>query len=105
MKSMTGYGRGECAREGMKFTVELNSVNRKQNDILINLPRELIELEPRIRDEINTRVSRGRLNVVVACHLAPGKTAQQVEIDRSLAKAYVRAVHQLGKEMKLAEGL
>ena len=105
MKSMTGYGRGECARNGMKFTVELNSVNRKQNDISINLPRELIELEPRIRDEINTRVSRGRLNVVVAFHLGPSKTAQHVEIDRGLAKAYVRAAHQLGKEMKLVEGL
>jgi uncharacterized protein (TIGR00255 family) len=105
MKSMTGYGRGECARNGMKFTVELNSVNRKQNDISINLPRELVELEPRIRDEINARVSRGRLNVVVAYHLAPGKASQQVEIDRGLAKAYVRAVHALGKEMKLAEGL
>jgi uncharacterized protein (TIGR00255 family) len=104
MKSMTGYGRGECSRNGMKFTVELNSVNRKQNDIAINLPHELVELEPRIRDEINARVSRGRLNVVVAYHL--GSTAtQHVKIDRALAKAYVRAAHQLSKEMKLAEGL
>lgn len=105
MKSMTGYGRGECSRNGMKFTVELNSVNRKQNDISINLARELIELEPRIRDEINARVSRGRLNVVVACHLGPAMTKHRVEIDHSLARAYVRAVHRLGNEMKLAEGL
>ena len=58
MKSMTGYGRGECARDGMKFTVELNSVNRKQTDISINLPRELVELEPRIRDEIGQGARR-----------------------------------------------
>jgi hypothetical protein len=25
MKSMTGYGRGECDFDGVKFTVELNS--------------------------------------------------------------------------------
>jgi uncharacterized protein (TIGR00255 family) len=66
---------------------------------------ELIELEPRIRDEINTRVSRGRLNVVVAYHLGPAKTSQHVEIDRALARAYVRAARQLGKELKLADGL
>jgi len=105
MKSMTGYGRGECARKGMKFTVELNSVNRKQNDILINLPRELVELEPRIRDEINTRVSRGRLNVVVAYHVGASKTAQHIAVDRAVAREYVRVAQELGREMKLAEGL
>ena len=89
----------------MKFTVELNSVNRKQNDILINLPRELVELEPRIRDEINTRVSRGRLNVVVAYHVGASKTAQHIAVDRAVAREYVRVAQELGREMKLAEGL
>ena len=41
MRSMTGYGRGEVDHDGVKFSVELNSVNRKQSDIVINLPREL----------------------------------------------------------------
>lgn len=105
MRSMTGYGRGECSRNGMKFVVELNSVNRKQNDISVNLPRELVELEPRIRDEINMRISRGRLNVVVGCHLGPAKTKHRIDIDHHLALAYLRAAHQLSKETKLAEGL
>ena len=72
MRSMTGYGRGESSRNGGKFTVELNSVNRKQNDVLVSLPRELVELEPRVRDLINTEVSRGRLTVVVAHHAGNG---------------------------------
>ena len=54
MRSMTGYGRGEAARHGFKFTVELNSINRKLSDISINLAKELVELEPRIRDEIKS---------------------------------------------------
>ena len=41
MKSMTGYGRGDCARDGFKVTVELSSVNRKQTEISVNLPREM----------------------------------------------------------------
>src|SRR6188508_2508179 len=58
MKSMTGYGRGECAQDGFKITVELSSVNRKQTEISVNLPRELEVLEAQIRDEINRRVAR-----------------------------------------------
>ena len=41
MRSMTGYGRGEIDCNGIKFSVELNSVNRKQSDIVVNLPRDL----------------------------------------------------------------
>ena len=38
MKSMTGYGRGECAQDGFKVTVELSSVNRKQAEVSVTLP-------------------------------------------------------------------
>ena len=65
---MTGYGRGDADHGGTKFSVELNSVNRKQSDIVINLPRDLAALEPRIRQAINEKISRGRMNVLVALH-------------------------------------
>jgi len=98
---MTGYGRGECVKDGFKFTVELNSVNRKQSDIAINLPKELVELEPRIRDVINAELSRGRINVVVAYHRGASKDGDQVELDIALAKAYHRAIQKLQKQIKL----
>jgi len=100
MRSMTGYGRGECAKNGVKFTVELNSINRKQSDISVNLPKEFIELEPRIRDEINAHLSRGRINVVVAYHRAT-KGDGRVELDETLALAYLKAIQRLQKRTKL----
>jgi uncharacterized protein (TIGR00255 family) len=98
---MTGYGRGECVKDGFKFTVELNSVNRKQSDIMINLPKELVELEPRIRDVINSELSRGRIMVVVAYHRGASKAEEQIELDVALAKAYHRAIQKLQKQIKL----
>ena len=101
MRSMTGYGRGEAAKDGFKFTVELNSINRKQSDISINLAKELAELEPRIRDEINAHLSRGRVMVVVAFHRGGAKAEEQIELDMALAKAYHRAIQKVQKEMRL----
>jgi uncharacterized protein (TIGR00255 family) len=101
MRSMTGYGRGECAKNGLKFTVELNSINRKQSDIGINLPKELVELEPRIRDDINAHLSRGRINVVVAYHRSTAKAEESVELDVPLAKAYYHAIQKLQKQIKV----
>ena len=102
MRSMTGYGHGECARDGSKFTVELNSVNRKQADIAVNLPKELTELEPRIRDEINAVLARGKINVVVAYHRSGAKAAEQVTLDEGLARAYLSAIRKLQRQTKLA---
>ena len=98
MKSMTGYGRGQSVHDGAKFTVELNSVNRKQSDVVVNLPRELAELEPRVRDAINAEVTRGRLNVVIAFH-AGACAPQDLALDRGLAKSYLAAMRDLQKEL------
>src|SRR5215470_19839962 len=73
MKSMTGYGRGECSQNGFKITVELSSVNRKQSEIFVALPREMEMLEAQIRDVINRHISRGRLNVRVGLHAGASK--------------------------------
>jgi uncharacterized protein (TIGR00255 family) len=97
---MTGYGRGQAATNGVKISVEVNSVNRKQSDITVNLPRELAELEPRIRDAVNARVSRGRLNVSVNCTTA-ASAAGKLALDEPLARGYYRAMLDLQKELRL----
>jgi uncharacterized protein (TIGR00255 family) len=95
---MTGYGRGEADQNGTKFSVELNSVNRKQSDIVINLPRDLAELEPRIRQAINESISRGRTNVVVGYHSGPAAN-RQLALDTDLARSYYEAMRALQKEL------
>ena len=70
---MTGYGRGDCSQDGFKITVELSSVNRKQSEISVNLPREMELLEAQIRDLINRYIARGRLTVRVSLHAGAGK--------------------------------
>jgi uncharacterized protein (TIGR00255 family) len=95
---MTGYGRGEIDHGGAKFSVELNSVNRKQSDIVVNLPRDLSELEPRIRQAVNQKISRGRTNVVVSFHQGSNGT-RALALDTVLARSYADAMHALQKEL------
>ena len=102
MKSMTGYGWGECSRNGFKVTVELSSVNRKQSEISMNLPRELEVLEAQVRDEINGRVARGRVTARVSLHAVEGKEAARAHINKGLAKAYARELEKLAKDLKLS---
>jgi uncharacterized protein (TIGR00255 family) len=95
---MTGYGRGEVDHGGAKLSVELNSVNRKQSDIVVNLPRDLAELEPRIRQTINEKISRGRMNVLVTLQESTNE-ARKLALDTSLARSYHEAMLTLQKEL------
>jgi uncharacterized protein (TIGR00255 family) len=96
---MTGYGRGTATLEGRQIAVELSSVNRKQAEISLSLPRALLELEPRVRDEINAHISRGRLTVAVGLHAkGAGKSGA---INLAAAKEYRNQLKALRKALKL----
>ena len=100
MRSMTGYGRGESERSGAKISVEINSVNRRQSDIVINLPRDLSVLEPRVRQTVADRLTRGRTNVVVG--FAPDASApRKLGLDRALARSYHQDMRALQAELSV----
>jgi uncharacterized protein (TIGR00255 family) len=102
MKSMTGYGRGESAQDGLKVTVELSSVNRKQAEVSVAMPHELEMLEAPLREVIHRAVARGRVNVRVALHATDGKNSARKHIDVALAKAYAAELAKLAKLLKLS---
>jgi uncharacterized protein (TIGR00255 family) len=102
MKSMTGYGRGECSQDGFKVTAELGAVNRRQSEISVNLPRELEMLETQIRDVINREIARGRVTTRIGIHTANGRLSAQAHINLPLAKAYTTELGKLAKQLKLS---
>ncbi len=99
MRSMTGYGRGEVDHDGVKFSVELNSVNRKQSDIVLNLPREFAALDPRIRQAINEKLSRGRTTALISAQDG-ADGARKLALDTALARSYHEAMQVLQKELQ-----
>jgi uncharacterized protein (TIGR00255 family) len=101
MKSMTGYGRGDASQDGFKITVELSSVNRKQSEISVNLPREMEMLEAQMRDLINRYIARGRLTVRVGLHAGASKQSARMHLNVPLAKAYARELSRLSKQLGL----
>jgi len=98
---MTGYGRGDCSQDGFKITVELSSVNRKQSEISVTLPREMEMLEAQIRDLINRYIARGRLTVRVSLHAGESKLSARMHLNIPLAKAYAQELSRLAKQLRL----
>jgi uncharacterized protein (TIGR00255 family) len=105
MKSMTGYGRGEYTQEGYKITTEASSVNRRQSEINVYLPRELEALESRVRNEINKRVSRGRVTARVVLHASESALISHARVNAGLAKAYAKELKKLAGELKIPDAI
>jgi uncharacterized protein YicC (UPF0701 family) len=63
--SMTGFGRSQASLEGLDISVEINSVNRRNLEISISLPREWQALERDIQNLLRESFNRGKLHVTV----------------------------------------
>ncbi len=96
MHSMTGFGRASAATDTWHSTVEISAVNRKQAEVVVQAPRELSELEGRIRKTVLATVSRGRIQVSINLERAQG-TAATIQLDAALARAFHDAFIELGK--------
>ncbi len=102
---MTGHGRGEASLRGCKVTVEISSVNRKQTEIALSLDRELDPLEAQIRDLLNQRIARGRLNVRVTLHQSERAAATRARLNPVVARAYAREAAALARSLQLPNTL
>jgi uncharacterized protein (TIGR00255 family) len=96
MRSMTGFGRGSAVTGAWLASVELSTVNRKQAEVVVQLPRELSEVDGRVRKRVQTAVSRGRVQVAINLEPAEGCTSA-VRVDAALARAFEAAFSELGE--------
>jgi len=104
LKSMTGFGEGTASASGICVAVEISSVNRKQLDVNINLPRTLVALDAQIQSRVRQEFSRGRVSGIVRVEAANGSTGT-VKVDAKLAAQYVEGIRAVAKKLKLADNL
>ena len=98
MKSMTGYGRGSAEGEHFAVSVDLKTVNNRFLDVHLRLSGELSSLEPVIKRQISSRLSRGRVDVAVNFE----RTAQTAyELNRPLIAGYVSALREMQEEFSV----
>ncbi len=79
MRSMTGYGRASAIHENFQISVEVRSVNRKNLDAVVTMPREWQVLEGRILSALKERVERGRVVILVQAQPASERDEEAFE--------------------------
>lgn len=94
IQSMTGFGRGEAASDGISLTAEVKSVNSRYLDISLRLPQVIQEKELKIKELLQQRVSRGKLTVNL--RLDQAKTGEpEVTFNPGLVRGYMELLEEL----------
>ena len=96
MHSMTGFGRAEHATDTLAARVEATSVNRKQGEVVVHLPRAYNELEASIRKTVLGKLSRGRVNISIQLEKPEGAT-NKIRINTVRARALEAAFVELSE--------
>ncbi|MFM7604656.1 MAG: YicC/YloC family endoribonuclease [Prosthecobacter sp.] len=99
---MTGFGRGEARHDGVTWVVECASVNRKQLEVAVSLPRDLAELEANVRNLVAASVSRGRVNVTVRPESVANTSLNAVHVDHEVAQQYHHELNALAVKLEIA---
>jgi len=102
---MTGRGVGAAAGRLARVEVELSSVNRKQLDVDVGLPRFLAAYESRVLETVQGRLSRGRITGEIRVTWAEAAQAAGAKVDLGLARATVGALRAAAKKLGLPDDL
>jgi uncharacterized protein (TIGR00255 family) len=101
---MTGYGTAALESAAMRATASAKSVNHRFLDLSVHLSRRLQSLEAEIKELVQKRVRRGRVEVVVQAAFPSGE-GEAVVASRPLVSSLVRALRDLQNEFGLDGGV
>lgn len=104
IRSMTGFGRGDCQEDGKEFQVEIKTVNHRYSDVFIKMPRQIGFLEEKVRDLVAKAISRGKIDVYITYNNF-GSDSKSVMLDESLARTYITAVEALRDKFGLRDDI
>ena len=98
MKSMTGFGNSEYADDnGFSIKVDIVSYNKKQLDVRVILPKELMAFEHIVRKEVLKKVNRGSISVRICINSNSNAALNAVNLDLNIAEAYNHKINELKK--------
>lgn len=100
VRSMTGFGRGNIVKDGREYLVEIRTVNHRYLDTSIRMSRAYSYLEGKIREAVNKRLARGKVDISIFID-DYGIRGRSVLLDEGLADLYIDALKKLKQRYSL----
>jgi uncharacterized protein (TIGR00255 family) len=100
ISSMTAFAREEYRGELGILSWEIRSVNHRYLELFLRLPEELRVLETGVRERLNARLSRGKLDV--SLKFKPGVSAEAgLRVNHRMAEQLIEAEQEMAELLHL----
>ena len=93
---MTAFSRMSFKGDEGELVWEMRSVNNRYLDVMVRLPEELRGLDPLVRERVNKKLGRGKVDCTL--RFSPsGSSAAGVRINDRLARGIIEAASSIGR--------
>ena len=93
IKSMTGYASESFIINSTKFIVEIKSINSKILDLNIRFPHFLKSYENDLRQEISSKLFRGKIELNVSSEI--GKNSDEISVNKAIVNNYIQQLKKI----------
>ena len=102
IRSMTGFGKAERLAPNKKFSVEIRSLNSKQLDLSIKMPKKFNYFEAAMRTLLKDYIQRGKVDVFITYE---DYTEDQVSLkyNSTLAAEYMKNFEKMAEQFGLED--
>jgi uncharacterized protein (TIGR00255 family) len=101
---MTGFGRAREVINGRDILVEIRSVNHRYFEFSAKLPRSYNYLEDKLKQLIQEKTGRGKIETMLSVYNVAGKETQ-ISINQPVVENYVTALRGIKDELSLNDDL
>lgn len=103
-RSMTAFARQELVRDWGTLTLELRSVNHRYLDVSLRVPEDFRNLEPKIREKIAAKLTRGKVDVGLRFSRTE-MSRGEIVIDKELVQQISTACREIDHILYNPEGI
>jgi uncharacterized protein (TIGR00255 family) len=97
LASMTGYGFATNETPDLIVRVEIKSLNSRNLDMSIRVPKAYSEKEISLRSQLSARLQRGKISIYIETELLNGRVAKKA-VNRGLLLSYYNEIKAVAEE-------
>ncbi len=103
-KSMTGFGMGESAEDGISSRVEMKTVNNRYLDIKVKMPLQSLDILQRIENMVQRRINRGTVQILIKVD-GGNEDHSRIRLNEELLSSYLQSLNRLKEITGLSEDI
>lgn len=100
MKSMTGFGSASVKKADLEISIDMTSINRRNLEISVSLPKEWQSLESSILTKIRPHLDRGKISIYVKA--TDYSHSDQLSWDEKNVNAIVKNLKRSAKQQRIS---